>query len=45
MPRLSGFELFLYQGLDAFQIFTGFPVEREAALAALRDEQQRQSGA
>ncbi len=45
VAQLSGFELFLYQGLDAFQIFTGFPVEREAGLAALRDEQQRRSGA
>jgi shikimate dehydrogenase len=41
VARLSGFELFLYQGLDAFEIFTGLPVGREAALAALKETQDR----
>jgi shikimate dehydrogenase len=38
VARLSGFELFLYQGLDAFRIFTGFSVDREPGLAALRGD-------
>ncbi len=38
LETLSGYELFLHQGVDAFRLFTGCPVDLAALRATLREE-------
>ena len=38
MTIVSGFDLFLYQGLDAFTIFTGQTVDAPSVLARFKEK-------
>lgn len=38
LETLSGYELFFHQGVDAFRLFTGCPVDPDALRVALREE-------
>lgn len=42
---ISGYELYFHQGIDAFEIFTGVPVEDPATLRRMLAEEARRSSA
>ena len=41
LETLSGYELFFHQGVDAFRLFTGCPVDTDALRAALSEGEAR----